>query len=28
MTPRELQALDQRLTAFLEDLLAPLGRKE
>jgi len=28
MTPRELQALDQRLTTFLEDLLAPLGRKE
>jgi SRSO17 transposase len=28
MTPRELQALDQRLTVFLEDLLAPLGRKE
>ena len=28
MTPRELQALDQRLTAFLEDLVAPLGRKE
>jgi SRSO17 transposase len=28
MTPRELKALDQRLTAFLEDLLAPLGRKE
>ena len=28
MTPRELQALDHRLTAFLEDLLAPLGRKE
>jgi SRSO17 transposase len=28
MTPRELKALDQRLTAFLEDLLAPLGRQE
>jgi SRSO17 transposase len=28
MTPRELKALDHRLTAFLEDLLAPLGRKE
>lgn len=28
MTPRELKALDQRLTAFLEDLLAPLGRRE
>ena len=28
MTPRELQALDQRLTAFLDDLLAPLGRKD
>jgi SRSO17 transposase len=28
MTPRELKALDQRLTCFLEDLLAPLGRKE
>lgn len=28
MTPRELKALDQRLTTFLEDLLAPLGRKE
>jgi len=28
MTPRELQALDHRLTGFLEDLLAPLGRKE
>src|SRR6202007_259607 len=28
MTPRELQALDRRLTAFLDDLLAPLGRKE
>jgi SRSO17 transposase len=28
MTPRELQALDHRLTAFLEDLLAPLGRRE
>jgi len=28
MTPRELKALDQRLTAFLDDLLAPLGRKE
>jgi len=28
MTPRELRALDQRLTAFLEDLLAPLGRSE
>jgi len=28
MTPREMQALDHRLTAFLEDLLAPLGRKE
>jgi len=28
MTPREMQALDHRLTVFLEDLLAPLGRKE
>lgn len=28
MTLREMQALDHRLTAFLEDLLAPLGRKE
>src|ERR1700740_810962 len=28
MTPRELQALDHRLTEFLQDLLAPLGRKE
>jgi len=28
MTPRELQALDQRLTAFLQDLLSPLGRSE
>lgn len=28
MTPRELKALDQRLTAFLEDLLGPLGRSE
>ncbi len=28
MTPREMQALDHRLSAFLEDLLAPLGRKE
>jgi SRSO17 transposase len=28
MTPRELKALDQRLTTFLEDLLAPLGRSE
>jgi SRSO17 transposase len=28
MTSRELKALDQRLTAFLEDLLAPLGRSE
>ena len=28
MTPRELEALDHRLTVFLEDLLAPLGRKE
>jgi SRSO17 transposase len=28
MTPRELKALDKRLTAFLDDLLAPLGRKE
>src|SRR5271155_452717 len=28
MTPRAMQALDHRLTAFLEDLLAPLGRKE
>ena len=28
MTPREMQALDHRLTAFLEDLLSPLGRKE
>jgi SRSO17 transposase len=28
MTARELQALDHRLTAFLEDMVAPLGRKE
>jgi len=28
MTPRELKALDQQLTAFLKDVLAPLGRKE
>src|SRR5215469_2695352 len=28
MTPRELKALDRRLTAFLERLLAPLGRRE
>ncbi len=28
MTSRELQALDQRLSTFLEDLLAPLGRSE
>jgi len=28
MTPRELRALDQRLMTFLEDLLAPLGRRE
>src|ERR1700726_3882289 len=28
MTPREMQALDHRLTAFLEDLLSPLGRNE
>ena len=28
MTPQEMQALDHRLTAFLEDLVAPLGRKE
>ncbi|MGH9546394.1 MAG: IS701 family transposase [Terriglobales bacterium] len=28
MTPRELQALNERLTAFLEDLLIPLGRSE
>jgi SRSO17 transposase len=28
MTPREMRALDHRLTAFLEDLLVPLGRKE
>src|SRR5712691_626824 len=28
MTTRELKALDQRLTAFLEDLLVPLGRQE
>jgi len=28
MTPHELKALDERLTTFLEDLLAPLGRKE
>jgi SRSO17 transposase len=28
MTPREMQALDHRLTAFLEELLVPLGRKE
>jgi SRSO17 transposase len=28
MTPQKLRALDQRLTAFLEDLLAPLGCTE
>ena len=28
MTPRELKALDHRLTSFLEDLLAPMGRSE
>ena len=28
MTPRELQALDDRLTVFLEDVLARMGRKE
>lgn len=28
MTPQELQALDQRLSTFLKDLLAPLGRSE
>lgn len=28
MTPRELKALDQRLSAFLEDLLAHLNRKK
>lgn len=28
MTPQELKALDRRLTSFLEDLLAPMGRSE
>jgi SRSO17 transposase len=28
MTPQELKALDRRLTGFLEDLLAPMGRSE
>jgi SRSO17 transposase len=28
MTPQELEALDRRLTAFLDDLLAPMGRSE
>jgi SRSO17 transposase len=28
MTPRALHQLDQRLTAFLEDLTAPMGRSE
>ena len=28
MTPRELQALDRRLSAFLQDLLSPMGRSE
>jgi len=28
MTPQELKALDRRLTTFLDDLLAPMGRSE
>lgn len=28
MTPQQLKALDRRLTSFLEDLLAPMGRSE
>jgi len=28
MRPQELESLDQRLSAFLDDLLAPLGRSE
>src|SRR5262244_1162029 len=28
MTPQELKALDDRLTSFLQDLLAPMGRSE
>src|SRR5215831_3066420 len=28
MTPQELKALDRRLTSFLEELLAPMGRSE
>jgi SRSO17 transposase len=28
MTPQELKSLDRRLTQFLEDLLAPMGRNE
>ena len=28
MTPQELKALDRRLSSFLEDLLAPMGRSE
>ena len=28
MTPKALAALDQRLTDFLEDLVAPMGRSE
>jgi len=28
MTPQELKSLDRRLTEFLEDLLAPMGRSE
>jgi SRSO17 transposase len=28
MTPQQLKALDRRLSSFLEDLLAPMGRSE
>ncbi len=28
MTPQELKALDRRLSSFLEELLAPMGRSE
>lgn len=28
MTPQQLKALDRRLTSFLQDLLAPMGRSE
>ena len=28
MTPKALAALDRRLTAFLEELVAPMGRRE